>query len=215
MTESPNIRTLIAANDPLAQIALTSYLAQADDITVIATAEDGAEAVAEAQHRQTDVVLMDLRMPKLDGLEAAQHILTHGKGTRILILAPIDSSDAVTLALQTRVHGFLLKTAAPESVVEAVRAVHRGMTVFSAETIWRLGGDFTYPERAHPRFSGREEQVLSLICKACSNAEIARRLYLSESRVKALVSSIMTKLEVDSRLKVAVRAREWQLVRQG
>lgn len=213
MSESSPIRVYIADDDPMVRTALISYLAQADDITVVGTAEDGATAVAEVQRCQADVVLMDLRMPKMDGLEAARRIVARQKHTRILMLTAFDSSDTFTLALRTRVHGFLLKTAQPASVIDAVRTVYRGMTVFSPEPISRLGGDSARPEGVRPRFTEREQQVLALLCQACSNAEIAQRLHLSESRVKAYVSSIMAQLGVESRLKAVVRALDWKLVK--
>lgn len=213
MTEAP-IRVLIADDDAIVRSALRSHLASSADIQVVAEAENGRDALNLLDTGlQVDVVLMDVRMPELDGLSATAEIGARGRARpRVLLLTSFDTDEIVGEALRARSNGLVLKSAGAEAMVDAVRAVHRGTTVFSEGPLSRLADAQQATAPTDLRLTDRELETLHLLCKAMSNAEIANTLHLSESRVKAHVSSIMTRLGVDSRLRVVVRAFELGLV---
>lgn len=213
------IRVIIVDDDAIVRSALEAYASASPDIEVLGSFENGAEAVAAAGRLPVDVVLMDIRMPVLDGISAAAEIRAASNRTKILLLTSFDEDDYALNALRSGASGFLLKDASPRALVDAVRAVHEGNTVVSPEPLGRIlkspdAGRPAAPSR-RPRsvdLSARELDILRLLCQAHSNAEIAESLYLSESTVKTHVSAIMGKLMVKSRLKAVVRAYEWGLV---
>lgn len=210
----PPIRVLIADDDAIVRSALRTHLASSPDIQVVAEAENGREALEVLDAGlDVDVVLMDVRMPELDGLSATSAIGSRGKARpRVLLLTSFDTDEIVGEALRARSNGLVLKSAGAEAMVDAVRAVHHGTTVFSEGPLSRLADAQQATPPTDLRLTERELDTLHLLCKAMSNAEIARTLHLSESRVKAHVSSIMARLGVDSRLRVVVRAFELGLV---
>lgn len=212
-SESP-IRVLIADDDAIVRSALRTHLSTSRDIEVIGEAQNGQEAVEVIDSGiEIDVVLMDVRMPVQDGLSAASEISARGHTRpRVLLVTSFDTDDIVVEALRARCNGLVLKSAGAEAMVDAVRAVHRGTTVFSEGPISRLADVQQTTPPSDLNLTPREADTLELLCKAMSNAEIAKTLHLSESRVKAHVSSVMARLGVDSRLRVVVRAFELGLV---
>nr|WP_300150693.1 response regulator transcription factor [Propionicimonas sp.] len=208
------IKVLVVDDDPIVRAALASYFEQAPDTVVVGSPTDGLEAVAAARG-DVDVVVMDVRMPGLDGLEATRQIRATGEERpRVLLLTSFDEDALARDAIIAHANGLLLKTATPKAIVDAVRAVHHGSTVFSSEPLTRLVQSDTpsVAPPAHLHLNRREQEILQLLAQAYSNAEIAEQLYLSESTVKTYVSSVMAQLGVDSRLKAVVRAFEWNLI---
>jgi len=216
-TEGP-IRVIIVDDDAIVRAALVAYAQAAPDLQVVGWFENGAEAVAAVDADPVDVVIMDIRMPVMDGITAAERIRSAHKHTRVLLLTSFDEDHYMMDALAAGAAGFLLKDASPKALVDAVHAVREGTTVVSPEPMGRLirsqsGRRAATQQRPpHVELSAREVEILRLLCQALSNAEIADLLYLSESTIKTHVSAIMLKLGVSSRLKAVVRAFEWGLV---
>nr|NLI50192.1 response regulator transcription factor [Propionibacterium sp.] len=216
-TDDP-IRVIVVDDDSIVRSALVAYAQAAPDLQVVGSFANGAEAVAAVDADPVDVVIMDIRMPVLDGISAAERIRATHKHTRVLLLTSFDEDHYMVDALAAGASGFLLKDASPKALVDAVHAVVEGTTVVSPEPLGRLvrsraGKRTTAPSRPpQVELSARELEILRLLCQALSNSEIADRLFLSESTVKTHVSAIMTKLAVPSRLKAVVRAFEWGLV---
>lgn len=214
--ETEFIRVVIVDDDPIVRASLQSYLEQAEDLVVVGSLADGRQAVAAA-HDGVDIVVMDIRMPGLDGLEATRQILADGELPRVLLLTSFDDEGLAREAILARASGLLIKTATPRALVDAVRSVHHGSTVFSHEPLTRLVQRASSPAGEPPPYlhlNRREQEILELLTQAYSNAEIAERLYLSESTVKTYVSSVLAQLGVESRLKAVVRAFEWNLVQR-
>lgn len=208
------IRVLLVDDDPIVRAALESYLEPASDLLLVGSLGSGRQAV-DADLGEVDVIVMDVRMPELDGLEAAR--LVHsggGKPPRVLLLTSFDDDALAREAILAQASGLLLKTATPKAILEAIRAVHQGSTVFSAEPLSRLvhSDRLSTEPPPHVHLNRREQEILELLAQAYSNAEIATKLFLAESTVKTYVSSLMAQLGVDSRLKAVVRAFEWSLI---
>ena len=214
------IRIIVVDDDAIVRSALAAYAAAAHDVQVVGVYENGADAVAAVATDPVDVVLMDVRMPVMEGITATSRIRRDSPHTRVLLLTSFDEDDYMISALRVGASGFLLKDASPKTVVDAVHAVHGGATVISPEPLGRLvrTKDATLPAQRsappHVDLSPRELDILRLLCQALTNAEIADRLFLAESTVKSHVSAIMAKLLVTTRLKAVVRAYEWGLVQR-
>lgn len=215
------ITVMIVDDDPIVRSALSSYITSAPDLTLVGTCADGAEAVAAVGRGSVDVVIMDIRMPVMDGITATREIRSRHPDVHVLLLTSFDEDDTMVTALRAGAGGFLLKNESPGAVVDAVRAVSRGNTVVTTERVSRLldqGRRRPAPAAPGPgaadgvHLSQREMEILDLLCRAQSNGEIASGLHLSESTVKTHVSSIMAKLSVGSRLKAVIRAYELGLV---
>lgn len=207
------IRVAIVDDDPIVRSALTTYLNSAEGFDIVHTCTDGAEVLDALGAEPVDVILMDMRMPLLDGITATARIRACFPDTRVLMLTSFDEDDAVREALAAGAGGFLLKETSPQAVVDAVRSVHRGTAVVSPGPIARLLRREPAPRRPESLPPGaeltpRERQILGLLCAAYSNAEISVALGVSGSTVKTHVSTIMMKLGVTSRLKAVVRAHE-------
>ena len=218
----PMIRVLVADDQALVRGGFRSILETHADIEVVGEAEDGQEAVERAAATHPDVVLMDIRMPRLDGLAATSAILAAPCPPKVLILTTFDLDDYVYDALRLGASGFLLKSAPPRELAGAVRTVVSGEAMLAPEITRRLIED--YVARARPaaqgaadldRLTPRETEVLLLIARGHSNAEIAGRLYLSEPTVKTHVTRVLAKLGVRDRVQAVVRAYETGLVRPG
>ncbi|OKI33458.1 DNA-binding response regulator [Saccharothrix sp. CB00851] len=189
-----------------------------DDLDVVGEAADGAEAVALTASLDPDVVLMDVRMPGVDGLEATRRIVTSGSPARVLVLTTYDVDDSVYAALRAGASGFLLKDVRPSELVEAVRVIARGDALLAPSVTRRLLDRFvdTLPApspRALDALTGREIEVLRLVALALSNAEIAEHLVLTEATVKTHVSAVLRKLGLRDRVQAVVLAYEVGLVR--
>ena len=216
-----SIRVLIADDDPLTRSALHTILTLDDEIKIVAEAADGDQAILEAARTRPDVILMDIRMPGIDGLEAARQILdAHRPRPRIIMLTTFDLDEYVYAALSAGASGFLLKDTAPERLAAAVRLVADGDALLAPTITRRLVERYAAPASDEPGgkladLTPRELDVLKLIAAGLSNQEIAQKLYLSEATVKTHVSRILGKLDLRDRVQAVVLAYERALVRPG
>ncbi|MFC7383190.1 response regulator [Sphaerisporangium rhizosphaerae] len=215
------IRVLIADDQGMVRTGFTTFLGTQPDIEVVAEAVNGQEAVTRAAELAPDVVLMDVRMPVMDGLEATRRILA-GTATKVLILTTFDLDDYVYEALRTGASGFLLKDASAQQLVEAVRVVAAGEALLAPSVtrrliaeFARLGGPRAPTVKRLAELTGRETEVLALMAQGLSNGEIAGRLVVSEQTVKTHVGRVLAKLGLRDRAQAIVFAYETGLVRPG
>jgi DNA-binding NarL/FixJ family response regulator len=218
------IRALIADDQQAVRAGFAALLETQADITVVATAANGEEAVHQSREHQPDIVLMDIRMPVLDGIAATRQIsATAGEdGPRVLVLTTFDLDEYVYDALQAGASGFLLKDAPPESLFEAVRVVAAGDALLAPVVTRRLIAEFARlrpSQRPRPEdldaLTRREIEILSLVAAGLSNHEIASRLVLSTETVKTHVSHVLRKLGLRDRAQAVVAAYESGLVVPG
>jgi DNA-binding NarL/FixJ family response regulator len=215
---SEPIRVVIADDHELVRAALRMVLEVEDDIELVGEARDGAEAVGLVRELNPDVVLMDIRMPNVDGLEATRRILREGSTTRVVILTTFDLDEYVYRALQAGASGFVLKDIPPEQLVASVRSAAAGEAMLSPSVTKRLIESFvrTPPPGPPPPEIGeltpREFEMLKLVARGLSNAEIAAEAFVSEPTVKTHVARILMKLGLRDRVQVAVYAHEHGLV---
>jgi DNA-binding NarL/FixJ family response regulator len=190
-------------------------------MTVVGEAGDGVEAVAAARRLEPDVVLMDIRMPRLDGIEATRQVLVARPGTRVLALTTFDLDEYVYAAVKAGASGFLLKDVPPDDLVHAVRVVARGEAMLAPTLTRRLLGRFASgpppggSDHVLESLTERETAVLRLVARGLSNTDIADDLFLSEATVKTYVSRLLTKLDRRDRVQLAVLAYETGLVVAG
>lgn len=207
-----NIRVLIADDHPFFRDGLRVLLEATPDTELVGEAADGNEVVSLAAELVPDVILMDLRMPGIGGVEATRRILGRGPEPSILIVTMVEDDDSVFAAMRAGARGYLLKGADKEEMLLAIRMVARGEAVFGPGIARRLIGYFSAPgpatARAFPRLTDREEEILQLIAAGKNNGEIASVLFLSLKTVRNYVSNIFTKLQVADRAQAIVRARE-------
>ncbi|WP_152361553.1 response regulator [Microlunatus speluncae] len=205
------ITVIIADDDPYVRDYLGDALAQAEGIEVAGVAADGAEAVDLAIRTQPDVVLMDIRMPGVDGIAATVELIKLDPAPAVILMTALDTDEALLGGLAAGARGYTIKTAPVAAIVESLRAAATGTDVLSPEATRRLVALASAPRRAaSPRLTelgDREREVLRLIGEGASNAAIARTLYLAESTVKGHVSRLMTKLDCDNRTQLAVLAQ--------
>ncbi|NEE17337.1 response regulator transcription factor [Streptomyces sp. SID7499] len=222
--DRPPLRAVIADDQALVRTGFRMILA-ADGIEVTAEAADGAEAVAAVRRTRPDVVLMDIRMPEMDGIEATRRIIGDAgpTGTRVIILTTYDLDHYVYDALTAGASGFLLKDVTPEHLVSALRLVQTGDALLAPSITRRLIERFAHrdePQTAAPHrdLSGltpRELEVLRLLATGLSNAELASRLFLSPTTVKSHVGRILSKLDLRDRVQAVVFAYETGLIAPG
>jgi len=213
------LRVLLADDQDLVRAGFRVILGMEDDIEVVGEAGDGLAAVDLVTRLRPDVVLMDVQMPGIDGLEATRRVLADTE-TRVVILTTFDREDYLFEALRAGASGFLLKNASPEDLVEAVRIVTRGDALLSPEVTRRVIARFSTsgpPAPAHrpPELTDREYEVLVQLARGASNAEIAKELYLGETTVKTHVSRVLTKLGLRDRTHAVVFAYEHGIVAPG
>ncbi|MFF3442421.1 response regulator [Streptosporangium sp. NPDC002721] len=215
-----SVRVLVTDDQALIRGGFRMILEARDDLEVVGEAADGHEAVALTGRLRPDVVLMDVRMPGMDGLEATRRIVASGSAARVVILTTYDLDESVFAALRAGASAFLLKDVRPAELVEAVRVVARGDAVLAPSVTRRLLDRFAaaLPDGAGPpdglgRLSEREVEVLRLVALALSNAEIAERLVLTEATVKTHVSAVLRKLGLRDRVQAVVLAYDLGLVR--
>jgi DNA-binding NarL/FixJ family response regulator len=215
-----SIKVVIADDQALVRGGFRMILDAREDIDVAGEAADGAEAVALVAEHEPDVVLMDVRMPNVDGIEATRQIVASGSPARIIILTTHDVDEYVFAALRAGASGFLLKDVRPPDLVEAIRVVARGDALLAASVTRRLLDRFAavLPDDATKpadldELTARELEVLRLVALALSNAEIAARLVLTEATVKTHVSSVLRKLDLRDRVQAVVFAYDVGLVR--
>jgi len=215
------IRVLVADDQTIVRAAFVNLLSTQDDIEVVADAADGVEAVRLAALHRPDVALLDIRMPNLDGIEAARRILAASPATRALMLTTFHLDEYVYRALAAGASGFLLKDTTAEELLHAVRVVARGDALLAPAVTKRLVGEFARqhrPKAAAPELrelTARETEVLTLIAEGLSNAEIAERLVVSEHTVKTHTARLFTKLHLRDRAQAVVLAYESGLVVPG
>ena len=216
------LRVLVADDQELVRHGFRLILEAEDDLEVVAEAEDGAAAVRLAAETQPDVALLDIRMPGLDGLEAARRVLAaSGNATRVLMLTTFDLDEYVYEALRIGASGFMLKDTPPEQLAAAVRAVARGESILAPAVTSRLIARFTRaPAAGHAgdvlaRLTPREQEVFALLARGMSNQEIAGQLFLGETTVKTHVARVLTKLNQRDRIQAVIFAYENGVVRAG
>jgi DNA-binding NarL/FixJ family response regulator len=208
------IRVLIADDQALFRRGLYVVLGTEDHIDVVAEAENGEEAIAKVTEFAPDVVLMDVRMPRINGIEAARRIRDLSPSTRILMLTVSDEEDDLYEAIKAGANGYLLKEISVEEVAEAIRAVVQGQSLISPSMASKLLNEFNslakkaeerqqYPA---PTLTSRELEVLKLVAKGMSNREIADGLFISENTVKNHVRNILEKLHLHSRMEAVIYA---------
>lgn len=216
------IRVLVADDQSLVRAGFRMILEAEPDMRVVAEADDGKEAIRYAEQHQPDVVLMDIRMPVLDGIEATRAIRAlDGHPPRVVILTTYDLDEYVYDALAAGACGFLLKDVPPEELPRAVRVVHGGDALLAPSVTRRLVEQFAHPRpdersrRQLAKLTEREHEVFIQLAKGRSNTEIAAALYLGESTVKTHVAHILDKLGVRDRIQAVIYAYETGLVRPG
>jgi DNA-binding NarL/FixJ family response regulator len=205
------IRVLVADDQSMVRAGFRMLLAGEEDIEVVAEATNGLEAVDKAARFKPAVVLMDIRMPELDGLEATRRILAADDGARILILTTFDLDEYVYEALRAGASGFVLKDDSPEQLLAAIRTVAAGNALLSPAITKRVIQKFARTPRPSPPkelddLSERERDVFRLIAQGLSNAEIAQELYISETTVKTHITHILQKLNLRDRVQAVVLA---------
>ncbi|MEU4658032.1 response regulator transcription factor [Streptomyces sp. NPDC023723] len=224
MTTLPTIRVMLVDDQALLRTGFRMVLAAQPDMEVVAEAGDGVEALQVLRGTAVDVVLMDVRMPKLDGVEATRRICGEPGAPKVLILTTFDLDEYAFSALKAGASGFLLKDVPPAELLAAIRSVHSGDAVVAPSTTRRLLDRFApmlpsgtqQPSHAGlQRLTDREREVMVLVAQGLSNGEIAARLVLSEATVKTHVGRILTKLGLRDRVQVVVLAYETGLVRAG
>jgi len=206
-----SIRVLVADDQSLVRAGFRMLLAHGPDIEVVAEASDGEQAVHGAARFTPTVVLMDIRMPRLDGLEASRRILAADPAARILILTTFDLDEYVYEALSAGASGFVLKDDPPEQLIAAIRTVAAGDALLSPTVTRRVIRQFTRMPRAAPptgieELTPREHEVLRLLALGMSNAEIGRELVVSEGTVKTHVTHVLQKLDLRDRVQAVVAA---------
>ncbi|HSM54884.1 MAG TPA: response regulator transcription factor [Candidatus Sulfomarinibacteraceae bacterium] len=205
------IRILIADDHPVFRFGLQALLEAEEDTEVVGEATSGPEAVALAAELQPDVILMDLNMPQLSGLEATRHITEANPEMAILVITMFDD-DSVIAAMRAGARGYILKGAEGEETLRAIRAVAHGEAIFSPAVAQRMRQFMTRPvqdsEGPFPELTAREREVLALMAQGLTNTAIAQRLVLSPKTVRNYVSNIFSKLEVSDRAAAIVLARE-------
>lgn len=203
------IRVLIADDHPMFRDGLRVVLSTEPALEVVGEAADGPEAVALAEELQPDVVVMDLNLPGLNGIEATRHVVADSPHVAVLVLTMFDDDDSVFSAVRAGARGYLLKGAGHEDVVAAIRAIVSGAVIFGPAIARRVQRYFAAPQRSgpFPQLTEREHEVLDLVAGGRSNPEIAQTLYISEKTVRNHVSNLFTKLQVADRAHAIVRAR--------
>jgi DNA-binding NarL/FixJ family response regulator len=216
-------RVLVADDQALVRVGLRKILDTEPDLSVVAEAEDGEEAVSRARELEPDVVLMDIRMPVLDGIEATRRIVEAQPATRVLVLTTFGLDTYVFDALRAGASGFMLKDAPPEEIAAAVRIVARGEALLAPAITRTVVEEFARREPPAPapaprgldELTTREREVLDLLARGLSNAEICARLVVSEATTKTHVARILQKLGLRDRAQAVIFAYENGLVRAG
>jgi DNA-binding NarL/FixJ family response regulator len=212
------ISVLLVDDQALVRAGFALILNAEPDLEVVGEAGDGREAVAAATELRPDVVLMDVRMPDLDGVEATRRITELLPATRVLMLTTFDLDEYVVSAFRAGASGFLLKTAPRDQLVAAVHTVHAGEALLAPIGTRRLIEQLVPPAAEVPalaELTGREREVLTLLARGLSNAEIAAELVVESSTVKSHVASLLAKLDLRDRVQAVVLAYESGLVRPG
>lgn len=214
------LRVLVADDQAVVRLGFHALLESQSDLTVVGEAADGREAVRLAASEQPDVILMDIRMPVMGGIDATREVMRLPGRPKVLILTTFDLDDYVYDALRAGASGFLLKDATPDQILEAVRVIGAGEALLAPGVTRRLISEFAARAQLRPParlqdLTARERQVFELVAGGLSNAEIAGRLYLAEQTVKTHVSAVLAKLGLRDRVQAVVLAYESGIVRPG
>jgi DNA-binding NarL/FixJ family response regulator len=216
------ITILVADDEALLRGAFRTMLETEDDLKVVGEAADGKEAIEQARLRKPDVVLMDVRMPRLDGIEATRRLVKDGAGPRVLILTTFDLDQYVYDAMRAGASGFMLKNSPPDELAAAIRTVAAGEALLAPSVTRRLIEEFVRRPRVGSEgaaqlaeLTDRELEVLKLIARGLSNSEIAEQLIVAEATVRTHVNRILTKLDLRDRTQAAVLAYESGVVQPG
>jgi DNA-binding NarL/FixJ family response regulator len=212
------IRVLLADDQALVRAGFRLILDAEADIEVVGEAGDGERAIEQALELRPDVVLMDIRMPKLNGIDATKRLLADSPGMRVLMLTTFDLDEYIVDAFRAGASGFLLKTAPRQQLVAGIRTVHDGDALLAPTSTRRLIEEFARAPAAAPMLNlltGRELDVLRLLARGLTNAEIAAELVVEPSTVKSHVASLLSKLDLRDRVQAVVFAYENGLVRAG
>jgi DNA-binding NarL/FixJ family response regulator len=208
-TDSRTIRVFVADDHAIVRKGICALLATEADICVVGEAQDGREAVSGAAELEPDVILMDLVMPRMDGLEAIRHIRTRWPEARILVLTSFAGDDKLFPAIRAGALGYLLKDSGPDQLVEAIRRTHRGESCLHPAIARKLLQEISDPTGQGTDadlLTVREIEVLQLVARGQTNREISERLAISEATVRTHVSSILAKLKLSSRTQAALYA---------
>jgi NarL family two-component system response regulator LiaR len=209
------IRVLLVDDHPVVRQGLRALLSTQDGIEVVGEAGDGDVAVSAAERLSPDVVLMDVVMPAMDGVEALRRIVERRPQTRVVMLTSYADERRAMEAVDAGASGFLLKDASPRDVVSAIRAAHRGEAVLHPAVAAKLLAERRRPPAAHSNLTPRELEVLRLVARGLQNKRIASELHLSEKTVKTHVSAVLRKLDVTDRTQAAMYAVRERLVEPG
>lgn len=206
------IRIIIADDHTLFREGLTVLLDSVADIQVIAAVEDGQQVIEAAAKFAPDVILMDLQMPKVNGIEATRQIIESNPRTGVIVVTMFEDDDSVFAAMRAGARGYILKGADQNDVIRAIQAVSRGEALFGPSVATRLMSYFTQPVKSLPQsfseLTQREREILEAIAKGLNNAQIAESLSISQKTVRNHVSNIFNKLQVTDRVQAALRARD-------
>ena len=214
------IRLLIVDDEAMVRRGLRLVLEAEDDLQVVGEAADGLEAIEEAARLRPDVILMDVRMPRLDGVEACRRLVADSDA-KVVVLTTFDLDEHLFAAIRAGASGFLLKASRPEELVDAIRAAQAGNALVEPRMTKKLLDEFARRPassddgRVFSELTDRERDVLLEVAKGASNAEIAERLYISETTVKTHVNHILAKLNVRDRIQAVVLAYDHGLVEPG
>lgn len=210
------IRLVIVDDEPLVRSGLDAILSGEDDLKVVGEAGDGADVPDLVRGLRPDVVLMDVRMPRIDGLQATRTLLAAADGApKVIVLTTFGSDDYVYEALRSGAAGFLLKRSPPEEIIQAIRTVAAGESIIYPDAIRQLAGSYGTTRRSQTlaRLSAREAEVLEQLAAGLNNAEIAAGMFLSSETVKSHVASLLAKLDVRDRTQAVILAYETGFIR--
>jgi DNA-binding NarL/FixJ family response regulator len=212
MSEQATIKVVIVDDHPVVRNGIMNMLLVFDDIELVGEAEGGLDLLAQLQKTMPDVILMDMVMPGMNGLETTRAVLAQHPEVKIVMLTTFPQGDVVREVLEAGAVGFLIKNAEIDTMVDAVRAAHAGQTILAPEAAAALVKTKTRSPELGQNLSKRELEVLALLVEGLSNREIAQRLSISPATVKHHVSACMSKLEATNRAQAAVLAIELQLI---
>lgn len=209
---APMIRVLLAEDDPLAQHAIETYLSRANDIELVATAVDGEDAVAKATEVRPDVAIVDIHMPKMDGIDVTKKITAPPLNCKVLCFTALGDDSTLLRAIDAGASGFLLKSDSPGLVLHGVRSAFSGDSLVSPKLVSTLLVNRRHRTEPPAELTTTDRQLLSLVGRGFSNAEIADELYLATSTVKTYVSRLLSRPQKPNRAALAAQAHEWGLV---
>ncbi len=206
------IRVLLAEDDPLARRAVDNYLSRTPDITLIGMATDGAEAVTMAAELRPDVVLVDIHMPRLDGIEVTRRVTSPPINAKAVCFTALGDDRTLTRAIQVGASGFLLKTDSPALIIHGIRSAYSGDALVSPKLVASLLRDTLDRAAAPADLSSGDRKLLGLIGRGLSNAEIAEEMHLAVGTIKTYVSRLLLRYERPNRAALAALAYQWRLV---